>query len=232
MSMIYDVIIFSSKNKFQNIKCLYDSLVHLQPAYNKVYCISPIKPPILIDGIEYYTDNIVLDVSKPKYRPDWIYQQYLKLFQGISVDNYLVIDADIVINNDIEIATNGVFNFLITNPTINRPFFRWMKEMFGMEKGFDMSFISEIMLFNRQYINELIPNKEEFINKSNSIITQQCFPSEYELYGNHIYINHKEKYNYKQIKSSPLFLFTKFEGTVEEFVLAHKNSKFDTLSLY
>jgi hypothetical protein len=106
-----------------------------------------------------------------------------------------------------------------------------MKEMFGMERTFDKSFISELMLFNRQRINELIPNKEEFISKSNSIITHSCFPSEYETYGNYIHANYQNTYGYKLIKISPWFLFTKFEGTVEEFIASQKDSIFDILSL-
>jgi hypothetical protein len=121
--MIYDVIIFASRDKLKNVKFLYESLVHLQPAYSNVYCVCPVLPAVPVEGIEYVLDKNVLDISKPVIRTDWIYQQYMKLLQNITLDNYLVIDADIVLNKDIVIV-DDVPNFLIGRTDINRPFFR------------------------------------------------------------------------------------------------------------
>lgn len=229
--MMYDILILAAKKDFENLQYLYDSLVHLQPAYNKVYCIVPESPSVLVKGIEYRFEKNVLNVPLPRIRPDWIYQQYIKLLQDVTVDKYLVIDADVIINRNIQIFTNDVPNFLISNSIINRPFFKWMMSVFGIERTFDKSFISEMMLFDRSIINEVIPDKEEFISKSNSSITYECFPSEYELYGNYVYKNHREMYNYISIKMSPEFVFTKFEGSLEEFITSQKDSIFDILAL-
>ena len=229
--MMYDILILAAKKDFENIQCLYDSLVHLQPAYNNVYCVVPELPPTYVEGIIYRLEKDVLDVPLPRFRPDWIYQQYIKLLQVTTIDKYLVIDADIILNRNIQIFINDVPNFLISNSTINRPFFKWIMEVFGMERTFDKSFISEMMLFDRSIINERISNKREFINRSNLSITYDCFPSEYELYGNYVYRDHREMYNYMPIKISPEFLFINFKGSLEEFITSQKDSVFDILSL-
>ncbi len=228
--MIYDILILSAKKNFNNLQLLYNSLVYLKPTYNKVYCVCPEYPSKKIKGIIYLLDKDVLNISAPKIRPNWIYQQYIKLVQDVTLDNYLVIDADIILNKNIEIITDKP-NFLISNSTNNRPFFKWMKEMFGFEKSYDKSFISEIMMFDRKIVKEFIPNTTEFIEKSNYILEQDCFLSEYELYGNYVYINHKDKYNYKHIKMSPLHLYKNHKETLKKFIATHKKSNFDILSL-
>jgi hypothetical protein len=228
---MYDILILAAKKDFENLQYLYDSLVHLQPAYNNVYCVVPEFPAVLVKGIEYRLEKEVLDVPLPRFMPDWIYQQYIKLLQATTIDKYLVIDADIVFNKDIQIFTNDVPNFLISNSTINRPFFKWIMAMFGMERTFDKSFISEMMLFDRLIISKIIPDKEEFVSRSNPLVTYECFPSEYELYGNYVYRDHREMYNYLSVKISPEFLFINFKGSLEEFITSQKDSVFDILAL-
>jgi hypothetical protein len=103
--------------------------------------------------------------------------------------------------------------------------------MFDLDRSFDKSFISEVMLFDRSILNEFISDKEEFIKKSNSVITIDCFPSEYEVYGNYVHTNYKEMYNYTFIKTSPQFLFKNFNGSLEEFILLQKDSIFNILNI-
>lgn len=229
--MIYDILILAAKKDFNNLKYLFDSLVYLKPSYNKVYCVCPEYPETQIEGIDYILEKDVLAPRLPRTRSSWVYQQYIKLFQQITVDNYLVIDADIILNKDVEIITENTPNFLIGRTTINTPFFKWYKQMFELDRSFNESFISEIMFFDRKIINEMIPDKEAFIEKSNSIITTDCFLSEYETYGNYVHTNHRAMYNYCSVKISPKFLFEKFKGSLEEFIALQKDSIFDILTI-
>ena len=194
---MYDIVILSSKKDFNKIKYLYDSILkYITPIFNKIYCFCPEYPSDMISGITYMLDSDVLniDISNIKYRPTWIYQQYIKLLQNVTLNEYLIIDSDIIINNNIEIFTDGKPNFLLTNNNFYKSFFNYSIELFNVDKKCSDSFISEIMLFDRELVNEMISTKfksnEEFILESNKIITNTCFLSEYELYGNYIYINY------------------------------------------
>jgi hypothetical protein len=235
--LIYDIIIVATYKDFHKIKFLYKSIIDNLKNYNKIYCFCPELPSELIENITYIKDIDVLniDMSSIKIRPNWIYQQYLKLLQNITIDQYLVIDADIIINKPLEIFTNNKPNFL-TDININRkPFFYYSKIMFDIDREYEYSFINEIMLFNRNIINEMIltkfENNEDFIKKSNEIITSTCYISEYELYGNYVYKTNKEKYNYVKLFSLALNKFLWSDDDIIELIEKHKNIHFDILKI-
>ena len=234
---MYDILILAAKKDFNNLQFLYNSLVHIQPTYNKVYCICPEYPSTLIEGIEYRLDKDVLniDISKIRVRRTWIYQQYLKLFQIITLNKYLVIDADIIINKDIDIFNGDISNFLISNKIRNKPFFKYIELLFGFPKFYNNSFISEIMLFDRNFISEMVLSKftniSDFITSSNNTLVIDCFISEYELYGNYIFNYHSDSYEYKDVSIAPRLMFDRFEGTLDEYIASQKDSKFDILNI-
>jgi len=237
--MIFDIIIIATQKDFHKIKYLYDSIIQNITAYNQIYCFCPEYPSEKIEGIEYVLDRDVLniDMSIVKFRPTWIYQQYLKLLQKVTLSKYLVIDTDIIINKQISIFDKEIPNFFFLNNTISTPFFNYSKLMFGIDKEYiQYSFISEMMLFDRDLIKEMIYSKftdyKDFIIGSNSVITNKCFISEYELYGNYIFKNHRDEYNYKKITTPTMInvkSWSKIE--IEEYITKYKNSNFDILRI-
>ena len=230
--MTYDILILAAKKDFINLTYLYNSITAHLYNYNKIYCICPELPQFLLPGVEYRLERQVLDinVSEIKYRSTWVYQQYLKLLQNITVDKYLVIDADLVINKDLEIFTNERPNFLLSNKTINKPFFEYSKKLFNIDVCYNYSFVSEIMLFDRELIDKLLRSKfktnNDFIVNSNNIITTTCFPSEYELYGSYVRSNYRTLYGYKPIETINALTFKEFDITN---INSYKDSKFDII---
>jgi len=236
--MNYDIVIIASNKDFHKISFIYDSIINNIQGYNKIYCFCPEYPTDKIVGIEYILDIDVfnIDMSIVKFRPNWIYQQYLKLLQNITLDKYLIIDADIIINKPLTIFDNNKPNFMFSNDTNSKPFFNYSKLLFDIDREYEHSFINEIMLFDRILVKELIYSKfsdyNEFILESNKIITNRCFISEYELYGNYIYKYHRDNYNYIKTRS------LKFEkrdtwtiDNIKEYIQKYKNSDFDILSI-
>ena len=236
--MIYDIVIVASEKNYINIKYIYDSILkNITPEWNQIYCFCPSYPAEKIDGIEYVLDSEVLNtnISEIPFKPNWIYQQYMKLLQIITLDNYLIIDGDLIINKPINIFENDKPNFLFGNDANYSPFFNYSKYLFNIGREINQSFISEIMLFERKFVNELLKrfeNKEKFIFESNKIINKDCFISEYELYGNFIYKNHKYDYNYKNIKymenrnTLPWTI-----KSLEDYIEKYKSFNFDILSI-
>jgi len=236
---MYDIIIISAAKDFNKIKYLYKSILqYIQPTPNKIYCICPEYPSDMISGITYKLDKDVLniDISNIKYKPTWIYQQYIKLLQNITLNDYLVIDSDIIINKSIEIFSDNKPNFFISNNNYSKTFFDYSKTLFNIDKKYNSSFISEIMLFDMTLVNEMLLTKfkdhDDFINESNKIITNTCYLSEYELYGNYIYDKHTNEYNYKKIKSSPFVILNNLtDSGIEEYLSKMKDYNFDIIKI-
>ncbi len=235
---MYDIIIIAGERDFIKIPFVYSSIVNNLTGYNKIYCFCPSYPSEKLEGINYILDKDVLqiDMSQLKFKPNWIYQQYLKLLQEITLPNYLVIDSDILFTKPVSIFENNKPCFLLGNFPLHKPFFNYSEKLFDIGSEYGKSFINETMLFNRSLIVELIYPKfgsyENFLRESNSIITSTCFPSEYELYGNYIYKYYSMGYNYKTVRV--LREPTRISWSKEElttYINKYKNSNIDMLTI-
>lgn len=205
----YDLVVLSTNKDYNKIKFLYKSLTNLNPMPENIYVISPTKIKECIDGINYYLDVDVLNIEreKIKYRPNWISQQFIKLFQNITINNnYLVIDSDVYINRKINLFDGNRNNFFISSDQHHLPYFNFLRK-YGIQKNFKRSFISEIMLFNKSIINDFLSEKnmdrESFIENSIKLIDNDCYISEFEFYGNMVLQNYPELYGFKNIINQP-----------------------------
>lgn len=226
----YDILILAKNSDLNKVKYLINSIENNIIGYENIYLITPDK--INIEGVINYTDFDIID-SKYKnninYRPNWIFQQYIKLFQNVTKhDYYLVIDSDVYINKNIEIFTNGKPNFFIGRNQYHQPYFSYLKE-FNLEKMYDKSFISEIMIFSKSKIYDFLVRNEltvdSFLCKSNSIINKTCYISEFEFYGNMILKYYKSDYNFKGLNTSLNGKHSKWEDyEIENIIKVNKNS--------
>jgi hypothetical protein len=204
--MKFDIVILSKKSDFNKLKFLINSIEDNISGYDDIYIISPEK--IDIDGIINYTDFEVIDEVYKKtlsYRPGWIFQQYIKLLQDVTKnDYYLVIDSDVYINNKIDIFTDGKPNFFLGRDQYHEQYFRYLN-YFNINKNLNHSFISEIMLFDKRLINNFLKMKNmdrnSFLSTSNGIINNSCYISEFEFYGNMVLQYYKDQYSFKEIKT-------------------------------
>lgn len=143
---MFDILILAKKEDFNKIKFLLDSVKNNITGYDGIYVIS--NEPFIMDGVINYTDEMVLDISykdKIRYRPNWIFQQFLKLFQNITKNDVLMysdlldvhnkltnIDKEIhlVVNSETRCIPSIIFfkspsianklcNYIITNNTRN-----------------------------------------------------------------------------------------------------------------
>lgn len=211
---MFDILILLAHKDFSKFKYVYDSLINI-PGYNKVYCISSENVPEKISGVNYFTDKDVIDFDFSKFTGNvqlnsgWYVQQFIKLFQQVTLDNYLVLDSDTIINKKINIIENGKPSFILGRDSLHKPYFDLMKRLFDLERVYNHSFISEIMFFKRKFINKMLSfygiDKYGFfnmvsdeINRVNKIVGF----SEYEFYGNFVTKYLPEVYNYKYIKAT------------------------------
>jgi len=203
----FDVLIVSHKKDFYKLPFLIGSIKKNVIGYDKIHII--VNDTLVINDeevvVHYEQDILKVEIPKLGYHDCWIYQQLLKLLQIVTKEWYLVIDSDVYINNKINPFLNDKPNFFIGNNQYNAPYFHFMKEKLNIDKKFNHSFISELMLFNRKYINEIFNKVNIFTTKK---IIELCYNStvnshisEYELYGNFIETYYPDLYNKINITS-------------------------------
>lgn len=205
---IFDIVILSSEKDFNKLKYVYESIVcNVVDVFDDVYVITD-KPYCLNNDVIHYLDDDVLEIDRSAigYRPGWIAQQYLKLFQGVSKhDCYLVVDADVIFNRPISIFEHGRPSFFGGRDQHHLPYFEYTKRMLNLGRVYPYSFINEFMLFDRRIIADILSgfnnDKFEFIRRSNEIINSRCYLSEYELYGNYVCEHYRGRYNYKRVRT-------------------------------
>lgn len=144
--------------------------------------------------------------SKYSYRSGWIYQQILKLAASEYIkdlnDNFLICDSDVIfLKNPYEQIEENKFPYAKAysgeyHEPYRKNYWRLMKE--HPESGY--SFINHHMIYNKNYVEKL---KEEIEEKQTKrwdlaivdVLDLDSFSdfSEYDLYGNWMFKNHKNK---------------------------------------
>lgn len=234
--MKYDILILSKNDDFNKIVFLLKSIKDNIKGYDSIYLITPER--LDIEGVINLTDFEVINEKYKvdlKYRPNWIFQQYIKLLQDVTKnDHYLVIDSDIYINRNIDIFINGKPNFFITRDQYHQPYFNFMKE-FNLLKLYNTSFISEMMVFSkskiRQFLNKNELTVEGFLKKSNQIINQDCYISEFEFYGNMILKEFPDDYNFTKLSTNLAGKHGKWSDSEIEFLI-NSNKNLDIISYH
>lgn len=189
--MDYEVVIPAAEKDFNKLPYLFASLHYLNPQPLRVRVIYSgpkrnwVMGPVNGNWSDYYAhqeqDVLNLDPTAAKLfrRPQWIYQQFLKLFQNITkTDDYLILDSDIILNKKIDLLdAEGKPKLFLANDQNHKPYFRYSNDMFGFGREYDHSFITEIMLMKKAVNNVLItehyyhmskqdlPNKEYYQEK-------------------------------------------------------------------
>lgn len=204
----FDILIVCHQKDFQKLSMVISSVKSNVVGFDKIHIISNGKllsdDPQLV--IHNERDILNVDLSEIKYRPTWIYQQLLKLLQTVTKQWYLVIDADTIITRQISPIENGNAKFYFNQNNQNyKPYFDFSEKL-KVPKSEDNTFISEIMLFNRDYVKELFSMNE--LNTTEDIlkfiyenVDESSQLSEYELYGNFIEKYHPNEYEDKYIQS-------------------------------
>lgn len=213
---------------------------------------SPIEIPKWISQrIEYdyqfFLDKDILpgiDREKWAFRPNWHFQQCAKLFQKVTIGWYLTWDCDTIALRKISFMEENKPIYYSGWEQLHEPYFEFQKEMIGIGRVAPFTFIADMNLIYRPYINEMV-NKNgytinSFIEKSQEIITNKLYMAEPELYGSYIWANHREEYLYKKLKQVP------FEGRlhrgekefewpekdIEDKIDEYENGEYDTVAIH
>jgi hypothetical protein len=245
---MYDILIPVAEKDFIKLQFVWESIINNLSGFNEIYCISNVKMPksLKLPGIRYFTDSDVIDFDCMRFtgaiknHESWYIQQYIKLFQNITSNDYLEVDADVFFNRKVNIIENGKPSFLFGRDQNHLPYFNLMKKVFNLEKVYPHSFINETMFFKRSIIKHLLDSLRidphgffELILAEVNRANEMSGFSEYELYGNYVTKYFKDSYNYKYLKTQ---LGGKYgywnEDEIRQYVDFYKGSDFDLISMH
>jgi len=251
---MYDILIPAAEKDFVKLRFVYDSIMKSLSGFDKIYCISDVKIPrnLLIPGVQYYLDEDVVDFDFSKFRGrvrilDGFYRyQFVNLFQQVTSDSYLEINADIYLNKKIDIIEDGKPVFLFGNDQNHPPNFHFMEKLLNLGRVHPYSFISEMMFFKREIINHMVSstgfNKYGFFELAVNILNrmnEDAGMSYYELYGNYVVKHFKHSYKYRHIKIHVAgkggFELKKIlweEGELQRHIDSFRGTDYDILSFH
>lgn len=160
--------------------------------------------PVYRFPVHMHADQDVLDydMTRFQFRPHWCYQQFLKLFQRVtSTDWFLVMDADRFINRMLPLFNDDLpIMYLSNRDEYNPAYFAYTEAMLGMSRMYPHSFISEMTLYSRSLVDEMLQaagmTQQEWLDKSAQIMNVERVIAEPELYGNFVYAKHYGLYHY------------------------------------
>lgn len=203
------VIVSAPKDYTKLPFCVEHLAANVFPKIQKIFVVTPTRINLKSKNLEIvnFLDNEVVDYdrSRIQYRPNWQFSQYLKLFQNVTEEEqYLVVDADHML-----VSNFNIYNeekkpyFFLTNDQNAREYFNFSEKVFNVKRTYNHSFISEIMLFDKHIVENMIMgvghNRNSIYDFMSSNTDRNCHLSEYELYGNYVEINYPDKYLKKKI---------------------------------
>ncbi len=153
-------------------------------------------------------DNDILDFNTLKEelkldRFGWYYQQFLKYQSVLTIDgeDFLIIDGDTVIKPSLAIKNTL---FTTNKPTVEGYSNLYLK-VFPQHKLYGKSFITNQMLFNKNYLREIVNNIEKTNNGTwietlaNLVKNNENFMfSEYQVYAEYL-LNTKKNIDIKSV---------------------------------
>jgi hypothetical protein len=197
--------------------------------------------------INYINDKDVLDIPDKSFigfRPNWTYQQFLKLFFSQSnSDYYFALDADTIIVNKLNLFDSaGKPIWYYGWEQNNFPYFLFNKKFFNLDKTLQHTGIGDLGLFNRNITKAFLDTTgfktPESLLRHIGPKTNVLFHfSEYETYANFVDTYFNKLYTFKFLNQKNLGrdLNQGQDWTVEDIkntIQMYKENKFDTLSLH
>lgn len=231
----YDIFIpVAPKDENKLAYVLEGALTNLNS--KNIFICSPhnIKNKILNSNITYINDADVLDIDNRTFitfRPNWTYQQFLKLsFQGPS-DYFFALDSDTVIIDKLNLFDNKHPVWFYGEKQNHFPYFLFNKVAFDLYKSLNHTGIGDVGFFNKKIIQTLFNRvnfkQKDFLLEIGNKLTNIFHFSEYETYANFVNEFYPNLYCFKQLNkiSTGKNLDSNENWTNTEIVNAIKNAK-------
>jgi hypothetical protein len=128
----------------------------------------------------------------------------LKIFQDVTLnDNFLVIESDCLILKEINFFEEDKTTLYLCRDQYHTPYFNF-NNLLGFGREYNHSFISEFMMYNKQIVKDLLNKSNckdvyDFLEIVYNNVNGDCYPADYELYGNFCIKYHRDKVDVKHL---------------------------------
>lgn len=189
----YDLFIPLIQKDELKLKYVYEyALKHLSP--KNVYVCSPHNIVDKIEGINYINDLDVVNIQDKNFisfRPNWTYQQFLKLFFKGTSPYYFALDCDTIILKDLPLFKNNRPVWYYGWKQNHFPYFLFNRRVFNLKKSLNHTGIGDLGLFNQNIIKSFLDSTgcntpEELLKNIGGYMNSVFHFSEYETYANFV----------------------------------------------
>lgn len=248
--MKYDVVIPSGRRDVHRVPLCVESLKYLDPQPENIYVITP-DPSMVATGlpIQVLSDDDVFKFDRKGKNPNWLFQQFIKLFQNITKnDCYMAVDSDTVFLRKFPVLSpnNKPMFWRLDYATNTEEAYRFINESIGVERILPYSMMAHSMMFDKGICNHLLaefiklhPNTEKqpvvhFYDWTvENMDTGRVALSEWELYANFVANRYPILYDDRIITGidGPVNSFVP-EDIVRGMVEVNKNKFWDILAIH
>ena len=205
----YDIFIPVAPKDYNKLKFLVRSIEENLKSWDHIYVTTPTGEKILDHPkITYFYDKEILNIDPQRFnfRPGWLYQMYLKLFQNVTGDLFVTLDSDLIINRPLEMITpEGKLVWWRGWDQNHRPYFEFQERMLNLPREYPYTFINDMNFMSKRIIREMLTRnnftRNSFIDKSFEIINHTCYPGEPEIYGQYVMKYYPDMYDVRQAKT-------------------------------
>ena len=202
-----DLIIPAAPKDYNKVKYVVrQAREHINLDTIHVVVPEPDKLQLGLDDVIVHADSDVLpyDREEMSFRPNWVFQQFVKLFQDVTANNwYLVLDADIFANKRLPLWNDSKPILYLGRDQFYEPYFSFNQEMLGFGKVYNWSFLSECTLYSKALAREMLVHcgltLDEFWTKAVEITARGCRMADSELYGSYVYRQHPDVYEIRKL---------------------------------
>jgi hypothetical protein len=210
----YDIVIVSHEKDFNNIKFIIEysqknlkfNSIHLILSERKEFTDLELVKTLTDKPVFLHMESDVLKIDKTRvnHRPNWIYQMMLKMFQNVTEnDNFLIIESDCLILKQINFFEDEKTYLYLCRDQNHTPYFNF-NNLLGFGREYNHSFISEFMMYNKEIVKDMLSKSNcndvnDFLEIVYNNTNNDCYPADYELYGNFCFKYHRDKIEVKHL---------------------------------
>lgn len=207
----FDIFLCAAFKDYQKLPYVLQSITECLHGYQNIYLCTPCKyaGPELRFPVHYRTDLETLP-ARPRtwrHRSSWVYQQFIKLFQNQTEnDYYFVLDCDTIINKPLQLFDNNkpIWRYFEA-PQHNPPYYEFNHAMFNDSFDCSHTWLSDMGLYSKTLINSMLEHYgysvDTFLAKSYQVIHKTRYPSEADIFMGYMNKYHPNHYIIKQIKN-------------------------------
>lgn len=249
--MNFDIFLVAAYKDINKLPYCLKALTKNISGYENIYLCTPTEldsdfVASLHYPIHYRTDLKALPAHpyKWRYRPNWIYQQFIKLFQNETKNDwYFVCDVDTIINRPLSLWENGKPIHYYGWDQNNTPYYKFNKKMLGYERVISHTCLSDTGFYNKEVVRKMLTcighTVDSFLYKTYQIINKECYPSEPDLYFNwqakylpdmYVFKRLKTKCNAREGKDPFIQLWD--NQSIEDLMIRMSKKELDTYSMH